>query len=124
MLDSQDAVSQSLDVSWVGLSATIGGAFTVALSLHWARGFARSNAGIGGIFTLLAGLGIATTILYGLFRRQRLKFLRKQAIESASRLVIEAQRLDATISTAMNLIQEVELVSRGYRLYASIPQTY
>ena len=54
--------------------------------------------------------------LYYYFRRQWLHYLRVQAIESASSLTTNAQYFDAAASAGITLIQEVELVSRGYNM--------
>ena len=57
--------------------------------------------------------------LYTLARRQWLKYLRMQAIDSAADLISRSQTFDSATSASIALIQEVELVSRGYRLYVS-----
>ncbi|KAL9015357.1 MAG: hypothetical protein Q9173_000024 [Seirophora scorigena] len=61
------------------------------------------------------------SILYMYFRRQWLYWIRAQAVESASTLVTSAQNLDAAVSASVNLIQEVELVCRGYRINSPLP---
>ena len=55
-------------------------------------------------------------ILYYYFRQQWLHYLRTQAIEGASSLTTNARDFDAAASAGITLIQEVELVSRGYTL--------
>lgn len=55
-------------------------------------------------------------VLYAYLRRQKLDDLRVQAVESASSMTISAQSFDAAASEAITLIQEVEVVSRGYRM--------
>lgn len=59
---------------------------------------------------LLAVLG------YAYVRRQWLQYLRHQALKEASDLVPKSQALDVAISATITLVQEVELVSRGYRM--------
>jgi hypothetical protein len=49
-----------------------------------------------------------------------LQTLRQQTVENASALVTNLQAFEASTSSALALIQEVELVSRGYRLYAGL----
>lgn len=61
-------------------------------------------------------VAIAIVVLYAYSRRQRLVNLRMQAVEGASSLTSIAQSFDAVASAALTLIQEVELVSRGYRM--------
>ena len=64
---------------------------------------------------ILALLAITST-LYIYFQRQWLHYLRAQAIESASSLTTNAREFDAAASWGITLIQEVELVSRGYNM--------
>ena len=67
---------------------------------------------------LFASAVVAITLtLYYFFRRQWLHYLRIQAIEIASSLTMNAQDFDAAASAGITLIQEVELVSRGYNMY-------
>lgn len=55
-------------------------------------------------------------MFYLLLRRQLLLYARNEALSGASTLVANAQSLDVAVSTAITLIQEVELISRGYRM--------
>lgn len=61
---------------------------------------------------LVAGAIISQAYL----RRKWLQYLREQNITEATRLVGHTQDLDSAVAAALSLIQEVELVSRGYRL--------
>lgn len=56
-------------------------------------------------------------VCYAFAKRQWLKYLRHQAVEGASELVGNAQTFDSAASASIVFIQEVELVSRGYRMY-------
>ena len=62
-------------------------------------------------------LAAVATAVYTYMRRQWLQYLRQEAVEGASALVTNLQAFEASTSSALALIQEVELVSRGYRLY-------
>ena len=66
-------------------------------------------------------LSLAATIIlvvsYYYLRHQWLHYLRTQAIENASSLTSNAQEFDAATSAGITMIQEVELVSRGYNMY-------
>lgn len=64
-------------------------------------------------FGTLAVLGLVT---YAYVRRQWLQYVRQQALAETSEFVAKSQEFDAVATAALNLIQEVELVSRGYRL--------
>ena len=64
----------------------------------------------------IAFAAVATAV-YTYMRRQWLQYLRQESVEGASSLVTNLQAFEASTSSALALIQEVELVSRGYRLY-------
>lgn len=55
-------------------------------------------------------------VLFAHNRRRWLRVLRGRAIELASQFVENSQTYDILASNAVTFIQEVELVSRGYRL--------
>lgn len=68
-------------------------------------------------------MGIALIVLLGLgfifqayMRRQWLHYLRQQALLETSEFVAKAQEFDQIAAAAITLVQEVELVSRGYRM--------
>ncbi len=66
---------------------------------------------------IIAVLGILLTIiLYYYARRQWLHYLRLRSMENATSLTSNAQNFDAAATAAFTLIQEVELVSRGYNM--------
>lgn len=88
----------------------------MAWSIHWIRRLTRVLLTGWVLFAEANMVGLVVIILYAYFRRQSLKYLRRQAIETASMLVNNAQCLDAAYFAAVNLIQEVEIVSRGYRM--------
>lgn len=66
----------------------------------------------------VASITFATvgTILFIYARRRWVEYLRHQAIDASVTLISKAQAFDATALSALSLIQEVELVSRGYNL--------
>ena len=90
-------------------------AFTLVWLIHWSRrrsGFSKARFVV--VFVVFA---VVATASYAYIRRQWLQTLRQQAVENASALVTNLQAFEASTSSALALIQEVELVSRGYRLY-------
>lgn len=97
-----------------GLTATT--AFLLVWIIHWSRspegGLTKGRFAV--VVVIFAGVA---TLGYAYMRRQWLHYLREQAVEGASTLVTNLQAFEASSSSAMALIQEVELVSRGYRLY-------
>ena len=98
-----------------GAVLTAATAFTLVWLVHWSRrrsGFSKARfVVVFVVFTVVA------TASYAYIRRQWLQTLRQQAVENASALVTNLQAFEASTSSALALIQEVELVSRGYRLY-------
>ncbi|KAF2099339.1 hypothetical protein NA57DRAFT_38732 [Rhizodiscina lignyota] len=99
-------------------------ALTLIWLVHWSRGslrahtFNKSKAAI-----VLVALTIVATVFYVYARRQLLLYLRHQAVTSVSTLATNLHSFDASSSSAILLIQEVELVSRGYRLVPLPPIT-
>jgi len=59
---------------------------------------------------------MVTVFLFAHARRRWLRRIRAQALDAASRFVENCQIFDMVASNAITLIQEVELVSKGYRL--------
>jgi Mysoin-binding motif of peroxisomes len=108
-------------ISPTGAALTAATAFTLVWLVHWSRrrsGFSKARFVV--VFVVFA---VVATASYAYVRRQWLHSLRQQAVENASALVTNLQAFEASTSSALALIQEVELVSRGYRLYAP-PTTY
>jgi len=65
---------------------------------------------------LLVLLPVIGAVFYAFAKRQWLKYVRHQAVEAASVLIGNAQGFDSAASASVAFIQEVELVSRGYRM--------
>ncbi|KAK4954711.1 hypothetical protein LTR66_013537 [Elasticomyces elasticus] len=104
-----------------GVVATAVVAFLLAWLFHWARGSRHAGVHKSRSILVLAILIVATSICYAYVRRQWLKYLRQQAVEAASSLTRNLQALETLSTSALSLIQEVELVSRGYRISAPLP---
>ena len=108
---SNDSRRENGSSNIMGALITAGGAFCVVWLIHWARN--GSTGRVAGVMILLLAVAI---ISYSFARRQWLQYLRTQAIENLSLLISNSQAFDVAASTAISLVQEVELVSRGYRL--------
>lgn len=65
---------------------------------------------------LLVLVPVLGVLFYAFARRQWLKYLRHQAVDAAVLLIGNAQGFDSAASASVVFIQEVELVSRGYRM--------
>lgn len=95
---------------------TSASAFGLAWSISWLRNTTWAYSSGWRIGLVFATVAIAAIFLYAYSRRQRLHNLRKQAVDAASSLTSIAQGFDDIASASITLIQEVELVSRGYRM--------
>ena len=111
----------SVSTSLFGAAATAGVAFASVLLIHWARndlgpGFNRTRSlSVLLIFAVVAILG------YFYLRRQWLKFLRRNVVLEVTGLTADWQAFEVSAISALSLIQEVELVSKGYRLATPLP---
>ena len=107
---------QNFVPSRLGLSLTGATAFAFAWSVHWLQSKATVPHDPSHICLFVSAIFAISSTLYYYFRRQWLHYLRVQAIESASSLTTNAQDFDAAAFAGITLIQEVELVSRGYNM--------
>ncbi|KAK1060861.1 hypothetical protein LTR74_011552 [Friedmanniomyces endolithicus] len=111
----------SVKTSLYGAAATAAVAFALVFLIHWARsrhtGFISTSrvALAVTVFAVLASLG------YAYIRRQWLKFLRRQAVGTASTMTANWQAFELSSSSALAFVQEVELVSKGYKLSIPLP---
>ncbi|KFZ14963.1 hypothetical protein V501_02951 [Pseudogymnoascus sp. VKM F-4519 (FW-2642)] len=119
---SEDAPVTSLNTfSPRGAVVTASVAFGVSWMIRW------GSAGRDWISITLRCIVIAALLVAGAIigqaylRRKWLLYLREQNITEATRLVGQTQDLDSAVTAALSLIQEVELVSRGYRLSLPLP---
>lgn len=94
-------------------------AFACVLLLHWVRVsglVSKRRAAL--VLTLYSVLAI---FAYLYFRRQWLRYLRRNAVDTASVLTANWQSFEVSTAAALSFIQEVELVSKGYRLSTPLP---
>lgn len=110
---------QSL-VSTEGIIASVLAALAVAVILSWVveNGVTRKRL----VFLVLLG---AAGILLGQvhMRRQWLRYRRSQSLSEITKFIENSHSHDSASGAALSLIQEVELVSRGYRMSVHKPQT-
>lgn len=103
----------TISILGAGISAAV--AFALVWVLHWARGegwsFHRNR-----LFLLVGSFILAGLLFYGYIRRQWLQLLRHQALTTSADFVTSAQSFEATSIATLTMIQEVELVSRGYKM--------
>jgi len=104
-------------VTLTGAAITATMAFGIVWMIHWVRRAGSRSSASGRTAVAVIIFVVLTTSLYAYVRRQWLQYLRQQTLVETSSFVAKAQGLDTAISAAVTLIQEVELVSRGYRMY-------
>jgi Mysoin-binding motif of peroxisomes len=103
------------NLTGAAITATV--AFGIVWMLHWVRRAGSKSSASGRAAVAITIFVVLATSVYAYVRRQWLQYLRQQTLVETSSFVAKAQGLDAAISAAVTLIQEVELVSRGYRMY-------
>jgi hypothetical protein len=119
---SQDEVTPGTDAPQRGAFTLTGVVLTASLAfglvwmIDWVRGGRESTVSTGRVTIALAILISLSALAYAYIRRQWLQYVRQLTLAEASNFVANAQALDGTTSAAITLIQEVELVSRGYRM--------
>lgn len=105
-------------VSTEGIIASVLAALAVAVILSWVveNGVTRKRL----VFLVLLG---AASILLGQvhMRRQWLRYRRSQSLSEITKFIENSHSHDSASGAALSLIQEVELVSRGYRISAPLP---
>lgn len=104
-----------------GLILTAVGALSVAWFISWLYGGGIANLTKKRVVVFIVIFAVAGAASQAYIRQQWLKYVRKQTLEGISTFVATAQDFDSAASAAVALVQEVELVSRGYRLSAPLP---
>jgi hypothetical protein len=99
-----------------GVLITASFAFALTWLVHWTRGGRNSISRIGRVSVSGAFLSLLAVISYAYMRRQWLQSLRQQALTESSEFIANSQDFDNAMAGALALVQEVELVSRGYRM--------
>ena len=99
-----------------GASVTASLAFGLAWLIHWTRGGTDTRPGSGRMIIFVGAVMLLAFISYAYMRRQWLQYLRLQSLTEISELVTKGQQFDRAVARALTLVQEVELVSRGYRM--------
>ncbi|KAJ5224311.1 uncharacterized protein N7469_007814 [Penicillium citrinum] len=120
---SQPAELPSLSTTFGlhGAIVTAATSFSIAWLLHWGRSKTGSGINTRRVGVLLILVPLLGVLFYAFAKRQWLKYLRHQAVEAAGTFVGNAQGFDSTASASVVFIQEVELVSRGYRISTPLP---
>jgi hypothetical protein len=113
--------SEAVVPTLTGVSFSFAGALALALFARWVYdgGYAHMTGG-----RILVGLSIwlVVGVLFRAYIRQQwLRYLRQQTVAEMTSFVTRSLDLDSATTAAILLIQEVELVSRGYRISVPLP---
>jgi Mysoin-binding motif of peroxisomes len=97
-----------------GAAASGAISFFTALTLHWAR--EQSSSHWLNVCIFLALALIVVIGIYGYARRKTSQRTRQAAMGALSDLITQSHAMDNVVRSALGLIQEVEIVSRGYEM--------
>ncbi|KAI6881508.1 hypothetical protein KC334_g16584 [Hortaea werneckii] len=107
--------------SLYGAFAVAACAFALVYLIHWARSGHSSFLSHGRVALALTVFALVAFVGYAYVRRQWLKFLRRNAVAAITTLTSNWQAFEISSSSALGFIQEVELVSKGFRLSLPLP---
>lgn len=114
--EESESVQNAVVPTSTGIITTAAGALLVAWIISWVYygGYSHltKKRVVGAALILVAG-GLGSHVY---IRHQWLRYLREQAVAEVTRFISKSQDFDSASSAAIALIQEVELVSRGYKL--------
>ncbi|PYH96382.1 proliferating cell nuclear antigen [Aspergillus ellipticus CBS 707.79] len=116
-----DLPSISTTFGLQGAVVTASTSFSIAWLLHWSRSRASYGLNPRKVGVLLVLVPVIGVLFYAFAKRQWLKYLRHQAVDAAVTFIGNAQGFDSAASASVVFIQEVELVSRGYRISTPLP---
>ena len=119
-LGTTDHLDQSILTS-EGIVASILAALAVAVILSWV--FGSSQAYVTRKRLILLVVLLATSAFLGqvYIRRQWLRYRREQSMSELVNFVSISHEFDSATEATLSLVQEVELVSRGFRVSAPLP---
>ncbi|KAK2065799.1 hypothetical protein LY76DRAFT_585740 [Colletotrichum caudatum] len=102
-----------------GAVVVVLGALALVVTINWLARSGPLNKRRAAVILLV--VVITAGIAHVFMRRQWLRYRRMQALSEVTAFVSNSQEFDSATGAAIALIQEVELVSRGYRLSAPLP---
>lgn len=119
--DSSETPQNVVVPTSTGVMVVAASALAVVLVVKWAYsgGYGQLTKRKMALTTMV--VVAAAMVFQFYFRQQWIRYLRNQALAEVTAFVSKAQDFDSALSAALSLIQEVELVSRGYRISAPLP---
>ncbi|BFZ62189.1 hypothetical protein YB2330_003271 [Saitoella coloradoensis] len=127
-----DHHKDELDEEWIHITKKAGSirywsgsggcVFVVVLLFAWSlRGTGRWPDGRTRVAAAVTLSVLVWLYWFAHARRRYTRMLRIRALDLTSRLVQQSQAFDVSVNKLLSRIQEVELVSRGYRLSSPLP---
>ncbi|KAG6039228.1 hypothetical protein E4U41_003040 [Claviceps citrina] len=119
--DAAGCGSQQSGLSTEGILASILAALAIAVILSWVLGNRPSSVTRKRFAFFMVLLTAATFLGQIYMRRQWLRYRREQSLAEMTTFVSNSNDFDSASEATLSLVQEVELVSRGYRISAPLP---
>jgi len=114
--DTPETIQIAANPTTTGVLAAAAAALVVAWMVKWVHSGGWAHLTKKRVsFTALVLVAVAV-VSQAYLRQQWLRYLRNQALSEVTTFVSKSQDFDSACSAALSLVQEVELVSRGYRM--------
>lgn len=114
--DTPETPQNAVVPTSTGVLATAAAALVVAWMVRWVYSGGYSHLTKKRVALSAVVLVAVAVVSQAYVRQQWLRYLRNQALTEVNAFVSKSHDFDSASSAALSLIQEVELVSRGYRM--------
>ncbi|KAL8419670.1 hypothetical protein RB594_002740 [Gaeumannomyces avenae] len=104
-----------------GFVWTVAGAIAIAWAMKWVYSGGFSHLTKKRVLASLVVVALAASVGNAYIRQRWIRYVREQALAEVTTFTAVSQDFDSVVSAAVALIQEVELVSRGYRISVPLP---
>ncbi|KAL8370769.1 hypothetical protein RB595_000898 [Gaeumannomyces hyphopodioides] len=116
-----DLAGDSQALSGSGLVWTVAGAIVIAWAMNWVFSGGLSHLTKKRFLASLVVVALTASVGNAYIRQRWIRYVREQALAEATTFTAASQDFDSVVGAAVALIQEVELVSRGYRISVPLP---
>lgn len=99
-----------------GLVWTVAGAIAIAWAMNWVFSGGFSHLTKKRFLASLVVVALTASVGNAYIRQRWARYVREQALAEVTTFTTTSQDFDSVVSAAVALVQEVELVSRGYRM--------
>lgn len=108
--------SDAFSPSTLGVSVTVACAAALAWGVRSVGRTGGAPFSLARLAVVLISVAIVVVLSRIYLRGQRLRLVRERSLHGVVEFVAGSQELDGAIATVLGLVQEVELVARGYRM--------